>query len=426
MSASKILRLKSFSFLPHPHLAWRGCPKNARFVATQVFDQPIDLAGLTEQQLELRDSVRKFTDREVAPLAQQVDVENSFPNHLWPKFGEMGILGITVPEEYGGLNRSYLEHTIVMEEISRGSGSIGLSYGAHSNLCINQINRHGTTSQKQKYLPELISGQKIGSLAMSEAGSGSDVVSMSLKAVRKEGRYILNGTKFWITNGPDASTLVVYAKTSPQKGPQGITAFIIDSGFPGFTKHQKLDKLGMRGSNTCELVFEDCEVPEENVLGKVDEGVKVLMSGLDLERLVLSGGPLGLMQAAFDVAIPYVHARKQFGKPVGTFQLLQGKIADMYTKLNASRSYVYAVGRACDLGKISRRDCAGAILYSSDRALEVAIDAMQMLGGNGYINDFPTGRIFRDAQLYRVGAGTQEIRRMLIGRSFNDQHSDNV
>ncbi|KAI7958009.1 hypothetical protein MJO29_006226 [Puccinia striiformis f. sp. tritici] len=386
--------------------------------ANQAYNQPIDLAGLNEQQLELQDAVRSFTRREIAPIAHKVDQENTFPNHLWTKFGEMGILGITVPEKYGGLDRSYLEHTIVMEEISRGSGSIGLSYGAHSNLCINQINRHGTESQKLKYLPDLISGRKVGSLAMSESGSGSDVVSMSLSAVKKQDRYVLNGTKFWITNGPEASTLVVYAKTSPEKGHKGITAFLIESNFPGFTTHQKLDKLGMRGSNTCELVFENCEVPEENVLGHLDQGVQVLMSGLDLERLVLSGGPLGLMQAAFDVAVPYVHERKQFGKRVGTFQLLQGKIADMYTKLNASRSYVYAVGRACDLGQISRRDCAGAILYSSDRALEVAIDAMQMLGGNGYINDYPTGRIFRDAQLYR--------RRMLIGRSFNEEYDDEI
>lgn len=400
----------------------RGSPLRRQHLATQAYNEPIDLAGLNEQQLELRDTIRSFTNREIAPLAQKVDQENAFPNHLWTKFGEMGILGITVPEEYGGLDRSYLEHTLVMEEISRGSGSIGLSYGAHSNLCINQINRHGTQAQKSKYLPDLISGKKVGSLAMSEAGSGSDVVSMRLTAVKKDGRYVLNGTKFWITNGPDASTLVVYAKTSPEKSHRGITAFLIESSFPGFSTHQKLDKLGMRGSNTCELVFENCEVPEENVLGEVDKGVQVLMSGLDLERLVLSGGPLGLMQAAFDVAVPYVHERKQFGRPVGTFQLLQGKIADMYTKLNASKSYVYAVARACDLGKISRRDCAGAILYSSDRALEVATDAMQMLGGNGYINDYPTGRIFRDAQLYRVGAGTQEIRRMLIGRSFNEEY----
>ncbi|CAH7688182.1 acyl-CoA dehydrogenase [Phakopsora pachyrhizi] len=376
-----------------------------------------------QHHLEFRDAVRNFTTREISPLAQSVDRQNCFPNQLWSRFGEMGLLGITVPEKYGGLNRSYLEHTIVMEEISRGSGSIGLSYGAHSNLCVNQINRHGTESQKLKYLPDLITGKKVGSLAMSESDSGSDVVSMKLSAVKKEGRYVLNGNKFWITNGPDASTLVVYAKTSPEKAHRGITAFIIESNFPGFSTHQKLDKLGMRGSNTCELVFEDCEVPEENVLGGVDRGVEVLMSGLDLERLVLSGGPLGLMQAAFDIALPYVHDRKQFGKQVGTFQLLQGKIADMYTKLNASRSYVYAVGRACDSGKISRRDCAGAILYSSDRALEVATDAMQMLGGNGYINDYPTGRIFRDSQLYRVGAGTQEIRRMLIGRSFNEEYS---
>ncbi|KAG0141665.1 hypothetical protein CROQUDRAFT_51371 [Cronartium quercuum f. sp. fusiforme G11] len=385
------------------------------------YNRAIDLSGFNEQECELRDAVREFVRVEVAPIAHKTDVENSFPNDLWPKLGQMGLLGITVPEKYGGMARSYLEHVIVMEEISRGSGSIGLSYGAHSNLCINQINRHGTESQKQKYLPELIAGTKIGALAMSEPGSGSDVVSMKLSAVKKEDRYVLNGNKFWITNGPDASILIVYAKTSADQGSKGITAFIIESTFEGFSTHQKLDKLGMRGSNTCELVFEDCEVPESNVLGQVGRGAQVLMSGLDLERLVLSGGPLGLMQAAFEVALPYVHDRKQFGQPIGTFQLMQGKIADMYTKLSASKAYVYAVGRACDAGHVSRRDCAGVILYTADRALEVATDAMQMLGGNGYINDYPTGRIFRDSQLYRVGAGTQEIRRMLIGRSFNEE-----
>ncbi|KAL8278488.1 hypothetical protein RQP46_009178 [Phenoliferia psychrophenolica] len=377
------------------------------------------LAGLTDDQAELRETVSTFFQKEVAPLAVSADKTNEFPLQLWERFGEMGLLGLTAPEEFGGMGKGYLDHTIVMEELSRASGSIALSYGAHSNLCVNQLSRHGTQAQKEKYLPDLISGKKVGSLAMSEPGSGSDVVSMTLKAERKGDHYVLNGNKFWITNGPDASTLIVYAKTEPTKGSKGITTFIVEKGFKGFSTHQKLDKFGMRGSNTCELVFENCEVPVENVLGPLNGGAGVLMSGLDLERLVLSGGPLGLMQAAFDEALPYVHERKQFGVPVGTFQLMQGKIADMYTKISATRSYVYAVGRACDAGNISRRDCAGVILYSSDRCLEVALEAMQMLGGNGYINDYPVGRIVRDAQLYKVGAGTQEIRRMLIGREFN-------
>jgi isovaleryl-CoA dehydrogenase len=377
------------------------------------------IAGLSEEQAEFHRAVSDFAQKELAPRAAEIDKSNNFPMDMWEKFGSMGLLGITVSEEYGGLGSGYLQHVIAMEEISRASGAVGLAYGAHSNLCVNQIHRHGTKEQKAKYLPDLISGKKVGALAMSEPGSGSDVVSMTLRAVKKEGRYVLDGNKFWITNGPIADTLVVYAKTSPDKGSKGITAFIIEKGFPGFSTHQKLDKFGMRGSDTCELVFENCEVPEENVLGKVDQGASVLMSGLDLERLVLSGGPVGLMQSAFDVAVDYVHERKQFGQPIGTFQLMQGKIADMYTKLNASRSYVYAVGRACDQGFVSRRDCAGAILYASDRAVEVAMDAMQCLGGNGYINDYPTGRILRDTRLYTVGAGTQEIRRMLIGREFN-------
>ncbi|KAI0647387.1 acyl-CoA dehydrogenase NM domain-like protein [Trametes meyenii] len=379
-----------------------------------------DVAGLTEEQAEFRNAVAEFAEKEVAPRAAEIDRSNNFPADLWEKLGDMGLLGITVKPEYGGLALGYFNHTLAMEELSRASGSVALSYGAHSNLCVNQIHRWGTEAQKQKYLPDLIAGRKVGSLAMSEPGSGSDVVSMKLRADKVDGGWRLNGNKFWITNGPTASTLVVYAKSSPDKGSKGITAFVIERGFSGFSTHQKLDKFGMRGSDTCELLFEDCFVPDENVLGPVDGGAKVLMSGLDLERLVLSGGPLGLMQAAFDIAVEYVHDRKQFGQPVGEFQLMQGKIADMYTKLNASRSYVYAVAKACDAGKVSRRDCAGAILYSSDRAVEVALDAMQCLGGNGYINDYPTGRLLRDARLYTVGAGTQEIRRMLIGREFNE------
>lgn len=380
-----------------------------------------DIAGLSEEQAEFRDAVTEFAQREVAPRAAEIDKSNNFPPDLWEKLGSMGLLGITVASEYGGLSLGYFNHTLAMEELSRASASVALSYGAHSNLCVNQIHRWGTEAQKAKYLPDLITGKKIGSLAMSEPESGSDVVSMKLRAKKVDGGYTLNGNKFWITNGPTASTLVVYAKTSPEKASRGITAFIIERGFSGFSTHQKLDKIGMRGSDTCELVFEDCFVPEENVLGKLDGGVEVLMSGLDLERLVLSGGPLGIMQAAFDYAVEYVHERKQFGQPVGTFQLMQGKIADMYTKLNASRSYVYAVAKACDRGTVSRRDCAGVLMYSSDRAVEVSMDAMQCLGGNGYINDYPTGRFLRDARLYTVGAGTQEIRRMLIGREFNEE-----
>ncbi|CCL99273.1 uncharacterized protein FIBRA_01288 [Fibroporia radiculosa] len=380
-----------------------------------------DIAGLSEEQAEFRDAVADFAEREVAPRAAEIDRSNNFPTDLWEKLGDMGLLGITVAPEYGGLSLGYFNHTLAMEELSRASGSVALSYGAHSNLCVNQIHRWGTDAQKAKYLPDLISGKKVGSLAMSEPGSGSDVVSMKLKADKVDGGWILNGNKFWITNGPTASTLVVYAKTAPEKASRGITAFIIERGFSGFSTHQKLDKLGMRGSDTCELVFEECFVPEENILGKLNGGVEVLMSGLDLERLVLSGGPLGLMQAAFDYSIDYIHERKQFDKPVGTFQLMQGKIADMYTKLNASRSYVYAVAKMCDAGKVSRRDCAGALMYASDRAVEVSLEAMQCLGGNGYINDYPTGRFLRDSRLYTVGAGTQEIRRMLIGREFNDE-----
>lgn len=381
----------------------------------------VDVAGLTEDQAEFRDVVSEFAQREIAHRAADIDRTNTFPADIWEKLGDMGLLGVTVSSKYGGLELGYLHHTLAMEELSRASGSVALSYGAHSNLCVNQIHRHGTGAQKEKYLPDLISGKKVGSLAMSEPGSGSDVVSMKLRADKIDGGWRLNGNKFWITNGPTASTYVVYAKTAPEKGSKGITAFIVERNFTGFSTHQKLDKFGMRGSDTCELVFENCEVPDENVLGEVNKGAGVLMSGLDLERLVLSGGPLGLMQAAFDYAVEYVHQRKQFGQPVGTFQLMQAKIADMYTKINASRSYVYAVARACDRGHISRRDCAGAILYSTERAVEVAMEGMQCLGGNGYINDYPVGRILRDSRLYTVGAGTQEIRRMLIGREFNEE-----
>ncbi|KAI8370539.1 acyl-CoA dehydrogenase/oxidase [Radiomyces spectabilis] len=377
------------------------------------------VAGLTTEQEELREAVHDYVQAELAPRAADIDKANEFPMDMWKKFGEMGLLGITAPQEYGGLGLGYLEHTFVMEEISRASGSVALSYGAHSNLCVNQIVRNGNKEQKEKYLPKLISGDHVGALAMSEPNSGSDVTSMKLRAEKKGDRYVLNGNKMWITNGPDADVLVVYAKTNPEAGARGITAFLIEKNFKGFSTAQKLDKLGMRGSNTCELIFENCEVPAENVLGGEGKGVYVLMSGLDLERLVLSGGPLGLMQAAMDVAVPYVHERHQFGVPIGSFQLLQGKLADMYTKLNASRSYVYSVGRACDKGFISNKDCAGAILYSAERATEVALDAIQCLGGNGYTNEYPTGRILRDAKLYEIGAGTSEIRRMLIGREFN-------
>ncbi|PWN47519.1 acyl-CoA dehydrogenase NM domain-like protein [Violaceomyces palustris] len=380
-----------------------------------------DVAGLTEDQVELKEAVAQFVNAELAPRAADIDKSNQSPLDLWEKFGEMGLLGITVPESEGGLGKGYLDHTIVMEEISRASGSVALSYGAHSNLCINQINRHGTAAQKARYLPDLIAGKKIGSLAMSEPNSGSDVVSMKTTAIKKGDRFIMNGSKQWITNSLHASTFVIYAKTSPEKGSKGITAFIVERDTPGFSVGNKLDKFGMRGSDTCELFFDNVEIPEENVLGKVDRGAAVLMSGLDLERLVLSGGPLGLMQAAFDYSVQYMHERKQFGQRIGEFQLMQGKIADMYTKLGAARAYVYAVGRACDAGKVSRRDCAGAILYSSDRAVEVTTEAMQSLGGVGYTNEYPVGRFVRDARLYTVGAGTQEIRRMLIGRSFNEE-----
>lgn len=374
--------------------------------------------GLGETADMIRDHVNSFASAEIAPLAEKTDLDNAFPNQLWPQFGEMGLLGITVPEEFGGANMGYLEHVIAIEEISRASASIGLSYGAHSNLCVNQINRNGNDAQKQKYLPKLISGEHIGALAMSEPNAGSDVVSMKLKAEKKGNKYILNGNKMWITNGPDADVLVVYAKTDLEAGSKGITAFIIEKNFPGFSTAQKLDKLGMRGSNTCELVFEDCEVPEENILGTLNEGVKVLMSGLDYERVVLAGGPLGIMQACMDIVVPYIHERKQFNKSIGEFQLIQGKVADMYTQMNAARSYVYTVAKACDRGETTRKDAAGAILYAAELATKLALDAIQILGGNGYINEYATGRLLRDAKLYEIGAGTSEIRRMLIGREL--------
>ncbi|MEW6256644.1 MAG: isovaleryl-CoA dehydrogenase [Pseudomonadota bacterium] len=366
----------------------------------------------------LRDTIRSFADDKIAPRAAEIDRSNQFPRDLWPQLGELGLLGITVEEEYGGTGLGYLEHVIAMEEISRASASVGLSYGAHSNLCVNQIRRNGTEDQKRRYLPKLISGEHVGALAMSEPGAGSDVVSMRTRAEKRGDRYVLNGTKMWITNGPIAETLVVYAKTDPEAGPRGMTAFLIEKDFKGFSTAQKLDKLGMRGSDTGELVFEDCEVPQENVLGEVGRGVNVLMSGLDYERAVLAAGPLGIMQACMDIVLPYVHERKQFGQPIGTFQLMQGKIADMYVTMNACKAYVYAVAKACDRGATTREDAAGAILYAAEKATWMALEAIQTLGGNGYINDYPVGRLLRDAKLYEIGAGTSEIRRMLIGREL--------
>ncbi len=386
--------------------------------ASSLSNMPSFNFDLGETADAIRATVRAFSQDEIAPRAAEIDRDNLFPRDLWPKMGALGLHGLTVEEEFGGAGLGYLEHCIAMEEVSRASASVGLSYGAHSNLCINQLRRNGTDAQKRIYLPRLISGEHVGALAMSEPGSGSDVVSMRTKAIKMGDRYLLNGSKMWITNGPQAETLIVYAKTDPDAGSRGITAFIIEKGMKGFSTAQKLDKLGMRGSDTCELVFEDCEVPEDNVLGQVGKGVNVLMSGLDYERAVLAAGPLGIMQAAMDIVIPYVHERKQFGQPIGSFQLIQGKLADMYVMMNACKAYVYAVAKACDRGETTREDAAGAILIAAEKATQMALDAIQILGGNGYINDYPTGRLLRDAKLYEIGAGTSEIRRMLIGREL--------
>ncbi|NTG72805.1 isovaleryl-CoA dehydrogenase [Agrobacterium rhizogenes] len=382
-----------------------------------MYDGGLNFA-LGDEIEALRDSVRRFAGQRIAPLADEIDRNNGFPMQLWREMGNLGLLGVTADEAYGGAGLGYLAHTVAMEEISRASASVGLSYGAHSNLCVNQINRNGSEAQKARYLPKLISGEHVGALAMSEPNSGSDVVSMKLHAEKRGDRYILNGSKMWITNGPDAEVLVVYAKTTPDAGPRGITAFLVEKGFKGFSVGQKLDKLGMRGSNTSELIFIDCEVPAENVLGQIDGGVRVLMSGLDYERVVLSGGPVGIMAACMDVVLPYLHERKQFGQPIGEFQLMQGKLADMYVTMNAARAYVYAVAAACDRGETTRKDAAGCILYAAEKATALALECIQALGGNGYTNDYPAGRLLRDAKLYEIGAGTSEIRRMLIGREL--------
>ena len=374
--------------------------------------------GLGETLAEVRAQVRRFAREEIAPLADSIDRSNEFPRQLWPRLGALGLLGLTVPERWGGANLGYLAHIVAMEEISRASGAVGLSYGAHSNLCVNQLSLHGSDAQRERYLPRLLTGEHVGALAMSEPGAGSDVMSMQLRAERHGHCFHLTGRKMWITNGPDADVLIVYARTNPQARERGITAFLVERGFAGFASAQKLDKLGMRGSSTCELVFEDCPVPAENVLGGLDQGARVLLSGLDYERAVLAGGPLGLMAAALDLTLPYVHERKQFQKSIGTFQLMQAKLADMYTSFNAARAYVYAVGRACDTGRGTRQDAAAAILFAAERATQVALEAIQALGGNGYINDYAAGRLLRDAKLYEIGAGTQEIRRMLIGREI--------
>ena len=385
-----------------------------------MFDSVMSF-NLGEDIESLRDTVRKFAQEEIAPKSDEIDKTNDFPMELWKLMGDLGLHGITISEEFGGVDMGYLAHCVAVEEISRANAAVGMSYGAHSNLCLNQIYRWGNSDQKKKYIPKLISGENIGSLAMSEPSAGSDVVSMKLKAERRNDYYLLNGSKMWITNGPDADTLVVYAKTDPEAGPRGITAFLIEKSMTGFSTGIKLDKLGMRGSNTSELIFENCEVPYENVLGEEGKGVNVLMSGLDYERVVLAAGPVGIMASAMDVVVPYIHEREQFGKPIGTFQLMQGKIADMYTTMNACRSYVYAVAKACDKGETTRKDSAGCILYAAEKATQVALDAIQCLGGNGYINDYPTGRLLRDAKLYEIGAGTSEIRRMLIGRELFEE-----
>jgi isovaleryl-CoA dehydrogenase len=385
-----------------------------------MFDAVMNF-NLGEDIDALREMVRKFAQDEIAPRSDDIDKSNEFPMELWKVMGDLGLHGITISEEFGGVDMGYLAHCVAVEEISRANAAVGMSYGAHSNLCINQISRWGNYEQKTKYLPKLISGENIGSLAMSEPSAGSDVVSMKLKAERRNDYYLLNGSKMWITNGPDADTLVVYAKTDPEAGSKGITAFLIEKSMKGFSTGKKLDKLGMRGSNTSELIFEDCQVPYENVLGEEGKGANVLMSGLDYERVVLAAGPVGIMASAMDVVVPYIHEREQFGKPIGTFQLMQGKIADMYTTMNACRSYVYAVARSCDEGETTRKDSAGCILYAAEKATQVALDAIQCLGGNGYINDYPTGRLLRDAKLYEIGAGTSEIRRMLIGRELFEE-----